>query len=68
MVGGLAVCFGWRLLGSPAGIDPVVPGFLTSLILMVLVSLLTPPPPREALEPYFDPEAEVLRPAPAVTS
>jgi len=53
MVGGVAATFVWKLYG-PADIDPVLPGFLVSGVLMVGVSLLTPPPPEEALAPYFD--------------
>jgi SSS family transporter len=53
MVGGVAVTFAWELLGSPS-IEPVLPGFLASAALFVIVSLLTAPPPASALEPYFD--------------
>lgn len=53
MIGGLLAAFGWRLFGDTGLIDPVVPGFLVSLALMVGVSYLTPPPPDEAVEPYF---------------
>ncbi len=52
MVGGVAVAFLWKAFGSPA-VDPVLPGFVTSAVLLVGVSLLTPPPPETALEPYF---------------
>ena len=51
MIGGLLVCFGWELWGT-ANIDPVLPGFLASALLLVAVSLLTPPPPESALAPY----------------
>lgn len=53
MIGGLAVTFAWKLWGNTKMIDPVVPGFLASLVLMVLVSLLTPAPPEAALAPFF---------------
>jgi len=56
MLGGVAATFLWKALGSP-NIDPVVAGFLTSAVLLVSVSLLTPPPPDEATEPYFTPSA-----------
>ena len=51
MIGGLLVCFGWELWGT-VNIDPVLPGFLASALLLVAVSLLTPPPPESALAPY----------------
>jgi SSS family transporter len=52
MLGGVTLTFLWKLFGVPT-IDPVLPGFLASALLMVSVSLLTPPPPQHALEPYF---------------
>jgi len=51
MVGGITTCFAWKAFGSP-GIDPVLPGFLTSAVLLVGVSLLTPPPPEAAVAPF----------------
>ncbi|SEF15347.1 sodium:solute symporter family transporter [Jiangella alba] len=53
MVGGLAGTVGWRQWGDIGSIDPVVPGFAASLVLMVVVSLLTAPPPASATDPYF---------------
>jgi Na+/proline symporter len=52
MLGGVAMTFMWKATG-PESVDPVLPGFLTSTLLLVGVSLATPPPPAEALEPYF---------------
>lgn len=52
MLGGVSVTFLWEALGHPS-IDPVVPGFLVSAVLMVGVSLLTRPPSDETLELYF---------------
>jgi Na+/proline symporter len=52
MVGGVAATFLWKGFGLES-IDPVLPGFLTSAVLMVGVSLLTPPPPEVALDPFF---------------
>lgn len=66
MLGGLAGTIGWRLYGDTATIDPVVPGFLASLTLMVVVSLLTPPPPEKATAPFFDTPTEAP-PTPART-
>ncbi len=54
MVGGVATIFLWKAFG-PAAIDPVLPGFLISAALWWGVSLLTPPPPADALTPYFGP-------------
>jgi SSS family transporter len=52
MIGGVLVVVLWRLYG-PAAIDPVLPGFLASAALLVLVSLATPPPPEEAVAEVF---------------
>jgi SSS family transporter len=52
MIGGVTATFLWKGMG-PEAIDPVLPGFLVSAVLMVGVSLMTPPPPKEALDPYF---------------
>ena len=52
MVGGVATTFLWKALGAET-IDPVLPGFLASTLLMVGVSLATSPPARGALAPYF---------------
>jgi len=52
MLGGVTVTFIWKAFGS-AAIDPVLPGFLASATLMFIVSLMTPPPPETATEPYF---------------
>jgi SSS family transporter len=51
MLGGVAVTFLWKAFGS-GRIDPVLPGFLTSLALYLSVSLMTPAPPAAAIEPY----------------
>lgn len=53
MVGGVSVTFLWEAFGSEA-IDPVLPGFLASAVLWVVVSLVTPPPPASAVDPYFE--------------
>ena len=52
MLGGVTATFLWEIWGSEA-IDPVLPGFIASALLWVGVSLLTPPPPAAAVEPYF---------------
>lgn len=63
MVGGVATTFLWKAFGLGT-IDPVLPGFLVSAVLMVGVSLLTPPPPKEALEPYFGSSSSNRDPGP----
>ncbi|MBB5787033.1 sodium:solute symporter family transporter [Jiangella mangrovi] len=62
MLGGLAGTVGWRQWGDIGSVDPVVPGFAASLVLMVVVSLLTAPPPASATDPYFSDD----EPAPVV--
>ena len=39
---------------GPQSVEPVLSGFLVSAALFVGVSLMTAPPPKGALEPYFD--------------
>ncbi|MGE5483724.1 MAG: sodium/proline symporter [Ignavibacteriales bacterium] len=53
MIGGIGTTFVWKLFGNTKLVDPVVPGFLVAAVLMVAVSLLTPPPPEAALTPFF---------------
>jgi len=53
MLGGIAAVALWRGYGHP-DIDPVVPGFLASAALFVLVSLGTHPPPAHAVAEVFD--------------
>jgi Na+/proline symporter len=52
MIGGLLMTAIWKLFGS-TGLDPVLPGFLFSGFLLVVVSLATAPPPEQAITPYF---------------
>ncbi|MGH7503345.1 MAG: sodium:solute symporter family transporter [Longimicrobiales bacterium] len=52
MLGGVTMTLLWEAFG-PTAIDPVLPGFIASLSLMLLVSLSTPRPPASALSPYF---------------
>ncbi len=54
MVGGLVATLAWNAWGSES-IEPIMPGFLLSVVLFVGVSLVTPPPPERAVEPYFPP-------------
>ena len=57
MVGGVTITMLWKALG-PEAIDPVLPGFLASALLWVVVSRFTPAPPAEALEGYFQQKQE----------
>lgn len=52
MVGGVAATFLWEIYGS-GSVEPALPGVLVSVVLFVVVSLATPPPPETALAPYF---------------
>jgi SSS family transporter len=52
MLGGVTATFLWKLFGAES-IDPVLPGFIASLLLMVTISFATPPPPPAATRPYF---------------
>jgi Na+/proline symporter len=52
MIGGVAATFAWEVWGA-SSVEPVLCGFLVSGALFVAVSLMTPPPPPGALEPYF---------------
>jgi hypothetical protein len=52
MLGGVATALAWKAMG-PQVIDPVLPGFAVSALLMVGVSLVTPRPPGTATGPYF---------------
>lgn len=60
MLSGVAAVFLWQAEVlpwpgfGPATIHPVAPGVLCSLLFGVVVSRLTPAPPRSALAPYFD--------------
>jgi len=52
MIGGVTITFLWKMLG-PSDIDPVLPGFIASALLMWFVSIATPRPPETAISPYF---------------
>ena len=52
MLGGVTTAILWEVHG-PETVDPVLPGFLASGLLLLCVSLMAPPPPEKALEPYF---------------
>ena len=54
MIGGFVLTWIWHFANSPLGLNPVIPGVILSAILTVGISLLTPPPPEEALAPFFE--------------
>ena len=51
VVGGLTVLF-WKNFLSFTGIYEIIPGFILSLIAIVVVSLLDKEPPQEILDEY----------------
>ncbi len=59
MVGGVVTVFAWQAElfpwpgWNPDFVHPAAPGVIVSFLLGITVSLLTPPPPEEALRPYF---------------
>jgi len=55
MIGGFVIAWIWHFAKSPLGLNPVIPGVIVSGLLTIGVSLLTPLPPKEALEPFFKP-------------
>lgn len=52
MAGGGGMAILWKALGEPAGLDPIIPGFAISVVLFFLVSLSTPPPKPEKVQPF----------------
>ena len=57
MIGGVLVTGLWKAFGDPL-IYPVIPGFLTSVLSYVVISLMTKPPPKSAWKPYFEKKKE----------
>lgn len=53
MIGGVVMTGIWKVYGDPT-IYPVLPGFIVSLVLFIVVSLLTRPPQESSWRPYFD--------------
>lgn len=53
MIGGAVTNLLWYALNKPFGLDPIIPGLVVSLILIYIVSLLTPTPPKHIEEKYF---------------
>jgi len=53
MVGGIGSAAIWLILGNPFGINAVYVSVPVSLLSFILVSLVTKPVSREALQPFF---------------
>lgn len=53
MIGGVLVTGIWKVFGD-AEIYPVLPGFIASVLLFVVVSLMTPAPKESLWKPYFE--------------
>ncbi len=52
---GVATTLIWEFggYGASTGVDPVIPAIAVSVILLIVISLLTQPPSREQLKPFF---------------
>jgi len=55
---GTAVTVIWNVTGSPFGLDAVYPALAASVLSLVGVSYMTPPPPKEKWGPFFEKAAE----------
>jgi SSS family solute:Na+ symporter/sodium/proline symporter len=57
---GVATTLIWEFsgLGASTGVDPVIPAITLSVLTLVIISFLTPPPTRKQLEPFFGDEAK----------
>lgn len=58
IITGVVTTLVWEFggLGERTGVDPVIPAILLSVIALIVVSLLTPPPRPEQLNPFFGTE------------
>lgn len=63
IVAGVAVTLIWEFggYGASTGVDPVIPAIAVSVVSLIVVSLLTPPPRAEQLQPFFG-SSETPRP------
>jgi SSS family solute:Na+ symporter len=52
---GTLVTVAWNVAGNPWGVDAVHPALAISVVSLVVVSLLTAPPPKEKWGPFFEP-------------
>lgn len=53
IIGSLVVTLAWNLAGKPFGIHEILPGLITSFILLVVVSLLTKHSQEEEVVSYY---------------
>jgi len=60
IITGVVTTLVWEFggLGASTGIDPVIPAIFLSVMTLVVVSLLTPPPSREQLATFYGDEME----------
>lgn len=58
IITGVATTLIWEFggLGASTGVDPVIPAIALSVLSLVVVSLLTPPPRAEQVAPFFTDE------------
>ncbi|HEY8461463.1 MAG TPA: sodium:solute symporter family protein [Blastocatellia bacterium] len=58
IIAGVGTTLIWEFggIGERTGVDPVIPAIAISVLSLVVVSLLTPPPSREQLRPFFSEE------------
>jgi len=56
---GTAVTVVWNLLGNPWGLDAIHPALAISVASLIVVSLLSPPPPKEKWARFFEAAPEV---------
>ncbi|MDL2298012.1 sodium:solute symporter family protein [Synergistaceae bacterium OttesenSCG-928-D05] len=54
MVTGVIVALVWLVLDKPFGLFPILPGSFAALAAYIIVSLLTPPPPQEVIDEFFN--------------
>ena len=58
MAAGFVVCVGWKLIGTPFGLGPTVPGAIACAAALVIVSLATyKKTPSTFLDPYHSEKA-----------
>jgi Na+/proline symporter len=55
---GTVVTVAWNVSGSPFGWDAIYPALGASVVSLIAVSLLTPPPPKEKWAPFLEPAGE----------
>ncbi len=53
MIVGLLTAVIWEYLKRPMGWFPILPSLLTGLVALVVVSLITPPPPKKIIDQFF---------------